>query len=540
MTQDRRPLILDCTLRDGGYYNSWDFDQDLINEYLFACNAAQIDIVEIGFRFAANDGFKGAAAYSTDEYINQLKVPVGLKLAVMVNGSDLADPLLQEQVLEKLFPVQRSESRVEIVRLACHNYEVTSVIASADWLASRGYIVGVNLMQISEQSAADIEMFSKACGDHAVEVLYIADSMGSMEPEDIARTIQIIRRNWSGPIGIHTHDNMGLALSNTMRGLREGATWLDATVTGMGRGPGNARIEELVTEIEPIRDRRVNLLPLLTLIRKHFSEAKVQYGWGTNIYYFLAGKYGIHPTYIQEMLRDNRYRDEDMISVIQHLRLNGGKKFDINKLYNARTHCADSCEGSWTPSSALTGGDVLLLGTGPGVERHRAAIETFVKRNKPIVIALNTQTAFETDLIDYRAACHPVRLLADADIHKRLAQPLITSKLLLPDETLELLEGKEILDFGMKVEPKSFRFDKTGCIVPCSLVLAYSLAIATSGNANRVLLAGFDGYPGDDDRNQETAEVLDLYRETPGALDLVSITPTRHKVRTLSVYGLQR
>jgi 4-hydroxy 2-oxovalerate aldolase len=147
-------------------------------------------------------------------------------------------------------------------------------------------------------------------------VLYFADSMGSMTPDDAARIIGWLREEWPGPMGIHTHDNMGLALQNTVRAEAEGVTWLDATVTGMGRGPGNARTEELVIEAEALRGRKADLVPLMGLIRKHFQPMKERYGWGTNPYYYLAGKHGIHPTYIQEMLGDARYDEEDVLAVI--------------------------------------------------------------------------------------------------------------------------------------------------------------------------------------------------------------------------------
>ena len=66
--------LLDCTLRDGGYYNKWDFPIDIINKYLRAMSKAGVDIVELGFRFTKNDGFKGPCAYTTDDFLEQLNV----------------------------------------------------------------------------------------------------------------------------------------------------------------------------------------------------------------------------------------------------------------------------------------------------------------------------------------------------------------------------------------------------------------------------------------------------------------------------------
>ena len=67
-------VLLDCTLRDGGYYNSWDFNDSLIHDYLLAMKAVRVDVVELGFRSTDKKGFKGACAYSTDAFIRTLDV----------------------------------------------------------------------------------------------------------------------------------------------------------------------------------------------------------------------------------------------------------------------------------------------------------------------------------------------------------------------------------------------------------------------------------------------------------------------------------
>ena len=58
--------ILDCTLRDGGYYNNWDFKINLANKYLYALSKINVDYVEIGFRSLEKNEFRGACAYTTD------------------------------------------------------------------------------------------------------------------------------------------------------------------------------------------------------------------------------------------------------------------------------------------------------------------------------------------------------------------------------------------------------------------------------------------------------------------------------------------
>lgn len=530
-------ILLDCTLRDGGYYNSWDFSPEVIQSYLVAMKAAQVDIVEMGFRFLKNEGFKGACAYTTDTFLESLTIPAGLKVAVMVNGADLCTPIGCVGALVRLFPRPAAETPVDLVRFACHYHELPQALPAAGWLNEQGYRVGFNLMQIADRTHAQVQELTAMASDWPIDVLYFADSMGSMTPDDTARMVEWLRDGWQGNLGIHTHDNMGLALANTLRANTEGVSWLDATVTGMGRGPGNARTEELAIEAEALRDRRANLVPLMALIRKTFGPMKSQFGWGTNPYYYLAGKYGIHPTYVQEMIGDARYDDEDILAVTDCLRAEGGKKFSFDSLDGARQFYRGEPRGTWKPADLMEGREVLILGTGPGVEAHASALEAYVRRAQPLVLALNTQSTIDSSLIDLRIACHPVRLLADAEAYIDLPQPLITPVSMLAEHLLAELQSNHLLDFGIGIESNRFEFHDTHCIVPTSLVLAYSLAVVTSGKALNILLAGFDGYPAGDPRNDETGMVFEQYRKAVGFDHLMSVTPTVYKLRSSSIYA---
>lgn len=530
--------FIDCTLRDGGYYNAWDFSPDLIEKYLVAMQASGVDVVELGFRTLKNEGFQGPCAFTTDDFIRSLQIPKGLTIGVMVNGSELVGEVTQVEALQRLFPNVAKDSPVDLVRIACHVHEFEKALLAVNWLKERGYRVGFNLMQVADRTADEVKALASLAKAYPIDALYFADSMGSMNPEQTAQIIRWFRAEWSGPMGIHTHDNIGLALANTLRALDEGVTWVDSTVTGMGRGPGNARTEELAIEIAQRRGNTANMVPLMQLLREHFKPMQSQYGWGTNPYYYLAGKYGIHPTYIQEMLNDSRYDEEDILAVIEHLRVEGGKKFSLNTLDAARHFYRGEPTGKWSPREMFSGRDVLLLGTGPGVAKHRAAIERYIRIKQPLVLALNTQTGIDADLIDLRVACHPVRLLADCHTHTQLPQRLITPFSMLPEDVQRALGEKEVLDFGLNVEADRFAFEEHYCTLPTSLVVAYALAIATSGQAKQIHMAGFDGYGADDPRNIEMDRLITQYQQTLTSLPVIAITPTRYRINNASVYAV--
>ncbi len=530
--------IVDCTLRDGGYYCNWDFPRDLVNEYLAAMAAIAVDYVELGFRSLNRKGFRGAYAYTTDDFLESLAIPKNLKVGVMINASELVNSQYGPvEVCKKLFNTA-SKSQVKLVRIACHVDEFDSMSPVCAWLNKAGYIVGINLMQVAARTEPELVDIAKLANNLEIDVLYFADSLGSLDPHRTTGIVRVLKQYWLGDLGIHAHDNMGNALANTLQALDEGLTWADSTVTGMGRGPGNTKTEFLATEVELLRMQQINLTPLLTLIRQYFAPMQYKYGWGTNAYYYLAGKYSIHPTYIQEMMGDSRYSEEDILAAIDHLRIEGGKKFCTTNLDSARHFYQSVPSGGWNPAMLFKGQEVLLLGAGPGVEAHRDALERYVRKSKPIVVALNTQSQIDAELIDVRVACHPLRLLADCEAHSRLPQPLITPVSMLPTNIRLALGARELLDFGLGVKQGVFEFAETHCILPSSLVIAYALAVASSGKASRVLLAGFDGYGADDPRRTEADKIFHAYQDAKNTVPLLAITPTLYSLETTSVYAL--
>ena len=181
---------------------------------------------------------------------------------------------------------------------------------------------------------------------------------------------------------------------------------------------------------------------------------------------------------------------------------------------------------------------MLIVGAGASVNEHLDAIEDYVRRAQPLVIALNTSEQINPALIHYRVACHPIRMMADCEKYADLSQPLITPVSMLPEQIIERLNGRALCDFGLSVQPHTFEFGEYFCVLPTSIVTAYALAIATSGKAKRILLAGLDGFSADDPRQSEMEDLLVKYQHTVGSLPVLSITPTRYSINTESIYAL--
>ena len=531
--------LLDCTFRDGGYYNNWNFDIDLINKYLKVMSEIKVDYVEIGFRSGEKKEFKGACAYSTDEFLNNLKIPKNLKIAVMINGSEIIKEnyLKKNSSLRNLFNKSKF-SKVKLVRIACHYSEINKVLPVASKIKALGYKVAINLMQISDRTKNEIQKFCDLAKKYKMDAVYFADSTGSLNRDQTLQIVKNFKKNWNGDIGIHAHDNMDMAMENAMIALNNGVNWIDSTVLGMGRGPGNVKTENLVLELEKRFKRKVNYNQLIKLVENDFIPLKKKYGWGSNVYYYLSGLYAIHPSFIQGMLGTKTFSSDEILAVIDNLKTEGGKKFSNDLINTYKQYFVGKGKGIYQPIKNIKNKNVLILGSGAGVTVRKVAIENFVKKYKPFVIALNTQNSINSKMINTRAVCNTLRLLTDHKSFKYLPQ-----KLILPYQRLSSLikdKFKKVnkLDFGVEVKNNTFKFMKSSAVIPNTLAISYALGIANSGKAKKIFIAGFDGYEAEDPKRREMDELFNLYHSLKNKAEITSITPTKYKVKSISVYAL--
>ena len=291
-----RVKILDCTFRDGGYYTNWDFEHNLIQQYVSAINSSGISHVEVGFRNFPDKQYRGAFYYSHDDYIQSLGFSSRISLYVMVDASNFSNASNIKLGVEKLF--QKSDkSPITGVRVAARLEELDVSIQIIDIIRDLGYQTCLNIMQIATVSTEEIQNVINKLKTRPLEALYFADSLGEMDPIDTKRVTREISQKWRGEIGIHAHNNRGLALANSLAAVESGVTWVDATMSGMGRGAGNTEIEGLFLEIPNLIE---NPKPIFSLVLSKFEPMQKEFGWGASFLYALAAKNAVHPTYMQE------------------------------------------------------------------------------------------------------------------------------------------------------------------------------------------------------------------------------------------------
>ena len=262
--------ILDCTLRDGGYYNNWDFSSSLSQNYLSALAESSVDVIEIGFRKpisnigSGSSGLKkiGKFLISDEKYLKKIKLPKNKKISVMIDLSDYTGSEGFKKLKKKF--CNSKNSVVDIVRIACNFNDKNKVIKIVKYLKSKNYIICVNLMKFTILSNKQILSFLDIALKSGASYFYLADSFGNCLPKQIKNISKSLKKSKVdiGCLGFHSHDNTGNALKNTITAINEGFGIIDTSIMGMGRGAGNLKLEEFLKyknkKVNPIK---INMIP---------------------------------------------------------------------------------------------------------------------------------------------------------------------------------------------------------------------------------------------------------------------------------------
>jgi len=327
-----------------------------------------------------------------------------------------------------------------------------------------------------------------------------------------------------------------LALSNTLKAQECGVEYLDSTLCGMGRGAGNTKTEYLLAEV--MRKGLGKYFPdaLFPLVLQEFSDLQNIYGWGENIYYFLSAIHGIHPTYIQEMLSGELYDTEQILSAINFLKTSRVPFYSFEKMLTALVGVEGNNSGEWSATAWAKNRDVLILAPGPEINKHIETILEYVKSRDPIVLCLNINDNIPEDIVTAYVACHETRILIESDRYGKLNTPIILPLDRVPDSIKESLIGVNLLDFGLSTKQCEFQIKDNGCTLSNSLSLFYAISIATASDANRILLAGADGYDVSDPRYKEVSSLFEQYNALDNALTIYAITKTTYPIKQRSIY----
>ncbi len=280
--------VLDCTIRDGGLINKWQFSDEIVRKVFLALSAAGVDYMEIGYKSSEKYFSRvehGAWKFCTEEDIKRIvgDVQTPMKLSAMADIGRIDSQDIP----------QKKDSILDMIRVACYTKEIDKGIALAHECLDKGYEASINLMAVSKVLERDLDEALDDLSKSHVPVIYLVDSYGSLYSEQIHFLAKKYLSALPGKeLGIHTHNNQQLAFANTIEGIIAGVNRLDATLYGMGRGAGNCPLELLLSFL---KNPKFDIRPLIQVIQDIFIPIKADIEWGYHIPYLITGVLNEHP-----------------------------------------------------------------------------------------------------------------------------------------------------------------------------------------------------------------------------------------------------
>ncbi len=284
--------IVDCTIRDGGLVNNFFFTDEFVKDLYQTNIKSGVDYMEFGYK-ASKEQFDvsqfGKWKFCNDDDIRAIvgDNDTGLKISVM---ADVGRTDFRTDIIDK------ANSPIDMIRVATYINTIPSAIEMVEYCNAKGYETAINIMAVSKSNDMDLDDALELIGRSCVDNIYIVDSYGSLYPEQIRRLASKyleIADKYDKRIGIHAHNNQQLAFANTIEALTMGVSYLDSTVSSMGRGAGNCATELLIGFL---KNPKYHLSPILSFIEKHIVPLRKDgLLWGYDIPYLLTGRLNQHP-----------------------------------------------------------------------------------------------------------------------------------------------------------------------------------------------------------------------------------------------------
>jgi len=302
--------VIDCTVRDGGLMNKWQFEDEFVCDVYKACSAARIDYMEIGY-------LSSESAFSRDEF-GPWKFCAEPDIQRVVGNLDKKIKLSAMADIGRIeyddIP-NSSESSLDMVRVACYAHQIDAAIDLAHHCMDKGFDTTINLMAVSTVKPRELEEALDDLSKSKVPVIYLVDSFGAFYSEDIDMLSQKYMASLPGKtLGIHCHNNQQLAFANTITAIINGANYLDGSLYGIGRGAGNCPLELLVSFL---KNPKFKVKPLIEVIEKQILPWREKIDWGYFVPYMVTGMLNQHPrSAMAHMESDQKNRITDFYNRI--------------------------------------------------------------------------------------------------------------------------------------------------------------------------------------------------------------------------------
>ncbi|MBQ7490865.1 MAG: aldolase catalytic domain-containing protein [Bacteroidales bacterium] len=470
--------VLDVTLRDGGCVNNFNFGQSYMEKILAAQEAANVDVIELGYIDEVKGSVSGRTQYVNEQVITECLLKKKKKGTTYVAMMDYG-----KFNVDNLMP--RTDDSIDGLRVAFHKKNMHDIIPLGRKIIEKGYMLFIQPMITLRYTDAEliefIELVNKELPD--ASGFYIVDSFGEMRPNDMSRVLNLVDHNLlpSMKLGFHSHNNLQMSYSNACALLQFPTNrdlMLDCSIMGMGKGAGNLNTELLLEHLNLYYGKHYKIAPLLEVIDKVVNQLHSEYYWGYAPEYYLSSANHCTPSYAGHFYNKHRLPIDQVGELLSMIDEDKKISFDKNyaeelyRLYNEKKSVDDTAVIA-DLKQAFTNKKILVIAPGKSIEKYRSEIESYMV-NDFISIGLNLTGNFKVDfLLATRSEIFEMALETGENI-------ITTSNI------SKGIRGKvKILDYKKWIDIEDGTHDSSAII--CLNLLKYI-------GIKDIALAGFDGF----------------------------------------------
>jgi 4-hydroxy-2-oxovalerate aldolase len=303
--------ILDCTLRDGSYPVNYAYS---ISDTISICKSlesAGIENIEVGHGMGLGASLlnHGESIHSDLEYIAAAVDSVkGSSIGVFAIAGLATTSQLREA----------RRAGINFVRIGADVDKLGKTIELLECAKELGLRASLNMMKTYAYTKEEVLSALQDLLHIDIETVSIVDSAGTMLPNQVADYVEFLSKRIAPKIGFHGHNNLQLAIANSLSAANAGASVVDATMRGIGRSSGNAQIEVLV----PVLGKSgfkidVNYRLLSNFTDLFFQEPYPRYGIdGIEL---ACGVSGLHSSFLPQLVEYANTNEIDLLELIEEV-----------------------------------------------------------------------------------------------------------------------------------------------------------------------------------------------------------------------------
>ncbi|TXJ43927.1 hypothetical protein EPJ65_03120 [Brachyspira aalborgi] len=493
MDNKKNIKILDCTLRDGGFINDWDFGHYAIYNIVNRLIESNIDFLEVGFLHNERDfGINRTITKHTSDFSNIIKIKN--KKDAMILGMII----LGEADIENVGNADKTI--LDGIRIVFKKHNIDKAFELANKIKDKGYKIFLQPASVTDYSNKEMEYLAKKSISLNPYAVYIVDTYGLMHKNKVLNYFNILNNNLSNDIyiGFHSHNNFQLSFANSIE-LVELTTnrniILDSSLFGMGKGVGNLNTELITDYLNKYHNYDYNVGQILELINLEILKIRNTYSWGYSFNGFLAASNDCHPTYVKYLIDKNTISVNSINKILQKIDRDKKTIFYgdlIEKLYSdfLNNEIKDNKSIDYI-FNKVNNRKILIIAPGGSVNNEKNKIDKFISDNNPIVVSINYYNEnLKTDFIFINNAKRYNQMAEFIDSGKNEIEFILTSNITV----ISSKENYHLINYSDYLVEGDFE------IIMHNATLMF-IKLLKNMNINNLYIAGFDGFSSNSGNN---------------------------------------